>query len=103
MIFPSFVKTNENQDGALKSQQTNIEMVDSINNGTNLFSEMLESAISELIETVLTGDLNVNYLKQNDHKDIKDVIHLCGLKQVIKKPTQYTKLIKNLNRYYSYK
>ena len=49
---------------------------------------MLESAISETKETLLTGDLNVNYLKKADHKEIKDIIDLYGLKQIIQKPTR---------------
>lgn len=39
-------------------------------------------------EIILIGDINVNYLKPNDHVDIKSVLSSFGLKQMIKKPTR---------------
>ena len=36
-------------------------------------------------ETILLGDLNVNFLKQ-DNKDLKSILNIFGYKQMIKKP-----------------
>ena len=32
-------------------------------------------------EIVIIGDLNINYLKNDDHRNLKDNITLLGLKQ----------------------
>ena len=37
------------------------------------------------------GDLNVNYLKQKDNIDIKNVLTNNGLTQIVNKPTRTTK------------
>ena len=41
-------------------------------------------------ELILMGDINVNFLNRNDHKDIKDILKVNGLKQLISKPTRVT-------------
>ena len=58
-------------------------------NFVELLSDMLLNAtINVKEEVILTGDLNVNYLKAKDHHEIKAVIASAGLKQLIKKPTR---------------
>ena len=52
---------------------------------------MLDTCVSEDKETIVMGDLNVNYRKNSDNKEIKRIIKQYGLKQVIKKPTRITK------------
>eukprot|EP00112_Aurelia_sp_Birch-Aquarium-sp1_P013739 Seg293.1 transcript_id=Seg293.1/GoldUCD/mRNA.D3Y31 product="hypothetical protein" protein_id=Seg293.1/GoldUCD/D3Y31 len=65
-------------------------------NFTAKFRDMIETATSENKETLLAGDLNCNYLVPNDHKEIKDIIRINGLKQVIELPTRITKTTKTL-------
>jgi hypothetical protein len=52
---------------------------------------MLDTCVSEGKETILIGDLNVNYCKNSDSTEIKRIIKQYGLKQVIEKPTRITK------------
>ena len=47
-------------------------------------------------EVILTGDLNCNYLIPNDHKTIKDILSINGLKQVIDQPTRSSHTSKSL-------
>ena len=42
-------------------------------------------------EVILSGDLNCNYLIANDHKEIKVIIKINGLKQIIDKATRISK------------
>ena len=42
--------------------------------------DMLDSVIAEEKEVLLLGDLNCNYLVQNDHKDLKQIMRYNGLK-----------------------
>ena len=49
---------------------------------------LLNATINVKEEVILTGDLNVNYLKANDHMKLKAVIASAGLKQLIKKQTR---------------
>ena len=60
-------------------------------NFITIFEDMLSTSVNQNKETIIAGDLNCNYLVANDHKDIKDIIKINGLKQVIKTPdAQYT-------------
>eukprot|EP00794_Sanderia_malayensis_P001056 gene1056-391_t len=51
---------------------------------------MLDTAIAEEKETIIMGDLNCNYLKDADHKSIKNTVAVYGFKPQIKEPTQVT-------------
>ena len=50
---------------------------------------MLSKISESLQETILLGDLNANFLKQED-KELKAVLRVFGLKQMITKPTGIT-------------
>ena len=52
---------------------------------------MLDTCVSEGKETSVFGDLNVNYSKNLDNTEIKQIIKQYGLKQIIEKPTRITK------------
>ena len=52
---------------------------------------MLDSVMAEEKEVLLLGDLNCNYLVQNDHNDLKQIMQYNGLKQMVKNPTRITK------------
>ena len=41
-------------------------------------------------ETIIMGDLNCNYLNDNDHKEIKDIFTTNGFTQLLKTPTRVT-------------
>ena len=41
-------------------------------------------------EVIIVGDLNVNFLKSQDNKEIKDTMKLYGFTQLINKPTRIT-------------
>ena len=56
---------------------------------TNSLRNMLSVATKEKKELILLGDLNVNYLSNADHKEIKELFLLYGLSQVIKSATRY--------------
>ena len=58
-------------------------------NFANIFSNMLSTASKENIEIIIMGDLNINYLNNTDHFEIKDIFLLHGLMQIIKSPTRY--------------
>lgn len=42
-------------------------------------------------ELIIIGDLNINYLNKDLHRQLKDNIALQGMKQIIKEPTRSTK------------
>ena len=52
------------------------------------FSEMLSLANNTLNEIIIMGDINVDFLKANDHIDIKATLSLNGLNQVLKSATR---------------
>ena len=56
-----------------------------------IFENMMNTSVCENKETILLGDMNTDYLQQSKDKDIKRIIRLNGLKQIIKKPTRITK------------
>ena len=49
--------------------------------------EMLAKASEKSQETILLGDLNVDFLK-HDNKDLKSILNIFGYKQMIQKPTR---------------
>ena len=59
-------------------------------NFINLLNDMLSLATKSNKETIIMGDLNVNYLDKSDHKEIKSVFNLIGFKQVITEATRTT-------------
>ena len=61
---------------------------------TAKFRDMIETATCENKETSLAGDLSYNYLVPNDHKEIKDIVKINGLKQIIDLPTRTAKTTK---------
>ena len=50
---------------------------------------MLSAASKENIEIILMGDLNIDYVSNTDHREIKYIFLLHGLTQIIKSPTRY--------------
>ena len=43
----------------------------------------------ENTEIILMGDLNINFLNNTDHREIKNIFLLHGLTQIIKSLTRY--------------
>ena len=62
----------------------------------SILQDMLSTGVCEDKETILLGDLNVDYLRQQNNKEIKHIINVNGLKQIIKAPTRITKDSKTL-------
>ena len=60
------------------------------------FNESLIKAQKEQKEVIILGDLNVNYLKNSDNKDLKTIINLNGFEQIITKPTRITETSETL-------
>ena len=58
------------------------------------FNEDLDSMLSLVhdtsFETIILGDINVNYLIKKDHKNIKDIFKIHGYQQIIETPTRTT-------------
>ena len=54
------------------------------------FDDMLSTAAAENKELILMGDLNCNFLKKSSDADIKSIIDVNGLKQMVKDPTRIT-------------
>ncbi|XP_057299458.1 uncharacterized protein LOC130630077 [Hydractinia symbiolongicarpus] len=55
-----------------------------------ILREMLIAVNKLTLETIIMGDVNVNYLKQGDHREIKDIFKLQSFVQLVKKPTRIT-------------
>ena len=53
-------------------------------------SKTLQSIDSEKRESIIMGDMNVNYLIENDHEVIKDIFTDNGFKQILNTPTRVT-------------
>jgi hypothetical protein len=51
---------------------------------------VLNAIAEENKETTLLGDINCDYLKDNDHRDIKDLFIAYGYKQLVKNATRIT-------------
>ena len=57
----------------------------------NIFlSKTLQSIASEKRESIVIGDMNVNYLIENDHEVMKDIFTDNGFKQILNTPTCVT-------------
>ena len=65
-------------------------------NFNNSFDEMLKKSCESSLETILMGDVNVNYLVSGDGKDFKSIISSNGLKQIIQKATRICDTTKTL-------
>ena len=50
---------------------------------------MFSMASKETTEIILMGDLNITYLNNTDHREIKDIFLLHGLTQIIKPLMHY--------------
>ena len=57
---------------------------------------MISFAVSENKKVLLSGDLNCNYLASKDHKELKDIVKINGLQQLIDKPTRISKGTKTI-------
>ncbi|CAB4019684.1 Hypothetical predicted protein [Paramuricea clavata] len=65
-------------------------------NFNSKFDNMLDIAINENKEVILAGDLNCDYLAPTDHRELKDVFKVNGLKQLITTATRITAHSKTL-------
>ena len=54
------------------------------------FDEMLKTVNELSVEAIIMGDINVNFLKKNVCKELKDIISINGYEQLIKIPTRTT-------------
>ena len=59
-------------------------------------SKTLQSIDSEKRESIIMGDMNVNYLIENDHEVIKYIFTDNGFKQILNTPTRVTDQIASL-------
>ena len=55
------------------------------------FMKIIDQVNSGNKEIIIIGDLNINYLKNDDHRNLNDNIVLLGLNQIVNKPTRVTK------------
>lgn len=60
------------------------------------FNDSLIAAQCEQKEIILLGDLNANYLKRDDCKELKTIIETNGFDQLVKKPTRITQTTETL-------
>ena len=59
-------------------------------NFANIFSKyVLSITTKENTEIILMGDLNINFLNNTDHREIKNIFLLHSLTQIIKSLTRY--------------
>ena len=49
------------------------------------FENMLSTVISESKESILMGDMNIDYNKRKVNNDMKDIINSYGFRQIIKR------------------
>ena len=52
---------------------------------------ILDKVNGDIKETIIKGDLNINYLNTGDHRILKDNIALLELNQIVNKPSRVTK------------
>ena len=57
---------------------------------SNLLSTQLSSATKSNKELIILGDLNINYLKPSNHFNVKTLLTIWGLEQLIKQATRIT-------------
>ena len=56
-------------------------------------SKALQSINSEKRESIIMGDVNVNYLIENDREVIKDIFTDNGFKQILNTPTRVRSIL----------
>ena len=61
-----------------------------LNKFNTLLDHMLSVINVESKEILLLGDMNIDYLKKENNKPIKDIFQFYNLKQIITKPTRIT-------------
>ena len=54
-------------------------------------NSMLTKATEECKETVMLGNMNVNFLTEKDNKELKEIFNAFGLQQIVKSPRGYQK------------
>ncbi len=57
---------------------------------------MLITATKDNKEIILSGDMNCDYSKRSDNRNLKDIIKINGLKQMITEPTRVTESTSSL-------
>ena len=60
-------------------------------NFESIFMKIIDQVNSGNKEVIIIGDLNISYLKNDDHRNLNDNIVLLGLNQIVNKPTRVTK------------
>jgi len=60
------------------------------NDFTNRFNDLLSKVTKEQKETIILGDLNTDFIKNNDVDNIKHTLTINGFSQLIKQPTRIT-------------
>jgi len=60
------------------------------NTSQQSYWKKLKRSTGKKKETIIMGDLNCNYLNDNDHKEIKDIFTTNGFTQLLKTPTCVT-------------
>ena len=58
-------------------------------------NDMLSKVSEKSQETILMGDLNMNFLKQ-DNKEFKAILNIFGFKQMVDKPTRISESTETL-------
>jgi len=66
------------------------------NNFVKSMQEILTTIDLENLECTLMGDINCDYLKDNDHRDIKTLFVTHGYKQLVKNATRITDISETL-------
>jgi hypothetical protein len=61
-----------------------------------LWEDNLITALAESKETIITGDINCDYLKRNDNLELKEIFSSNGFSQLVDKPTRITEHSKTL-------
>ena len=51
---------------------------------------MFINAGNDSKEIIVTGDLNINFMKRTDHREIKHLLSLYGFKQLVQSATRST-------------
>ena len=59
-----------------------------LENFSSLLEHMLSVITVESKETILMGDLNIDYLKNDNNKPIKEIFDICNMIQIVTKPTR---------------
>ena len=61
-----------------------------------LWEDNLITALAESKETIITSDINCDYLKRNDNLELKEIFSSNGFSQLVDKPTRITEHSKTL-------